>query len=97
MVERTAIEVTVDDSGKVTVHLHEVTEVVRRAALTAVSRALGEVEQGAGDELLTDEEWRRAWDAELARRVAQIDSGAAHWVSLDDARLRLRAAAQRQL
>lgn len=96
MVERTAIEVTVDEAGKVTVHLHEVTEVVRRAALLAISRALGEPAQGVADELATDEEWRRAWDAELARRVATIDSGAARWVSLDDARLRLRTAAQRE-
>lgn len=91
MGERTAIEVTVDDAGAVTVHVRELTEAVRKAALAAVSRALG----GQIDAEPSDADWRRAWDAELAERVARIDAGTARWVSLDDARQRLRSAAER--
>lgn len=43
----------------------------------------------------SNEEWRRAWDAELARRITRIEAGDAKWVSLDDARERLRTAAER--
>ena len=95
MSERTAVEVTVDDLGEITVHVHELGEAVRRAALEAVARALGARETTTEDAPLSDAEWRRAWDAELAGRIERIDTGAAHWVSLDDARLRLRSAAVR--
>src|SRR5438876_853715 len=43
-----------------------------------------------------DPEWRRVWDAELQARIASIDAGTAQWVSLDEARARLRAAAERR-
>lgn len=93
---RTAVEVTIDDLGEVTVHVHELGEAVRRAALEAVSRALGGSKNADEEAPLSDAEWRRAWDAELAQRVERIDSGAARWTSLDDARLRLRSAAERR-
>ena len=92
MAERTAIEVTVDDQGEVTVHVRNVTDAIRRAALEAVTRALGVT---PAVEAVADAEWRRAWDAELAQRAAKIDSGAARWLTLDEARARLRAAAER--
>ncbi len=93
MAERTAIEVTVDDTGAVTVHLSELSETVRKAALTAVARALGASVDAT--DAPAEGEWRRAWDAELAQRIQRIEAGTAKWVSLDDARQRLRSAAER--
>lgn len=92
MAERTAIEVTVDDAGTVTVHLRELSDSVRTAALTALARALGADTEGLETPTA---DWRRAWDAELARRLSRIDRGEATWVSHEDARERLRAAADR--
>jgi len=91
MAERTAIEVTVDDAGAVTVHVRELTESVRKASLAAVARALG---SSLDDAAVPDASFRREWDAELAERIARIDAGAARWVSLDDARQRLGSAAE---
>ena len=91
MAERTAIEVTVDDAGAVTVHVRELTESVRRAALGAVARALG---SSLGDAAVPDASFRREWDADLAQRIARIDASTARWVSLGDARQRLRSAAE---
>jgi len=92
MAERTAIEVTVDDAGAVTVHVRELTESVHKAALAAVAHALG---ISFGDAAVPDASFRREWDAELAQRIARIDAGTARWVSLGDARQRLRSAAER--
>lgn len=93
MSDRRALEVTVDDAGNVTVHVHELDRRVRRAALEAVATLLGGGPSSASEELPGDEAWRDAWRAELAARVRVIDAGEAKWVSLEDARARLRVAA----
>jgi len=43
---------------------------------------------------ITHDEWRSAWNRELAARLARADAGRAEWISLDEARERLRAATQ---
>jgi len=57
--------------------------------------AQGIVFDGVADALrVPNTDWRRDWDAELAQRIARIDAGTARWVSLGDARQRLRSAAE---
>jgi putative addiction module component (TIGR02574 family) len=43
------------------------------------------------DENLTQEEWEAAWEAEINRRLADIDAGRTKWIPAEEVMARLKA------